>query len=107
MLLETTTEKKTSKFTPRPSSSLSLSPNFQLLSAHMWSLKQKTENSDRNQHKSSLENANSSPSESVFHTLGKNTTQELHDELILCTVQIHSKVSIQVSTSLMKIQGTD
>lgn len=73
----------------------------------MWSLNQKTENSDRNQHKSSLENANSSPSESVFHTLGKDTTQELHNELILCTIQIHSKVSIQVSTSLMKIQGTD
>jgi len=73
----------------------------------MGSLKRKTENSDRNQQKSSLENASSSPSESVLRTLGKDIAQESHHELTHYTLQIHSKVSIQVSTSLVKIQGTD
>lgn len=106
MLLKTT-ENKTLKFTLRSSCSLSLSANFQLLSAHMGSLKQKTENSDRNQQKSSLENASSHPNKSRLCTLGKDTAQELHDELIHYTLQIHRQVSIQISISLMKIQGTD
>lgn len=106
MLLKTT-ENKTLKFTLRPSSSLSVSANFQSLSAHMGSLKQKTENSDRNQQKFSLENASSRPNKSMLCTSGKDTAQELHDDLIHYTLQIHSQVSLQVRTSLMKIQGTD
>lgn len=70
MLLRTT-ENKTSKITLRPSSSLSLSPSFQLLSAHMRSLLQKTEISDRNQQKFSLENVSSNPSGLELRTLGK------------------------------------
>lgn len=73
----------------------------------MGSMKQKTENSHRNQQKYSLENASSSPSESALCTLGKYTALESHDELIHYTLQIHNKVSIQVGTSPMKIQGTN
>lgn len=107
MLLKTTEEKKNQNSRWDQALVLSLSPNFQLLSAHTGSLKQKTGKSGRNQQKSSLENASSSPSESVLHTLGKDTAQELHDKLIHYTLQIHSKASTQVSTSLMKIEGTD
>lgn len=48
----------------------------------MESLKQKTENIDRDQQKSSLGNASSSPSGSVLHTLGKASSQELYDKLM-------------------------
>lgn len=48
----------------------------------MESLKQKTENTDRDQQKSSLGNASSSTSESVVHTLGKDSFQELHVKLM-------------------------
>lgn len=48
----------------------------------MESLKQKTENTDRDQKKSSLGKAGSNPSESVVHTLGKDSSQELHDKLM-------------------------
>lgn len=70
MLLRAT-ENKTSKITLRPSSSLSLSPSFQLLSAHTRSLMQKTENSNRNQQTFSSANASSNPSGLELRPLGK------------------------------------
>lgn len=68
---------------------------IQLLWAHMGTLQQKTENISRNQHKSSVENASSNPSESVLCSPGKDASQEPHNEVIHYTLQILSKVSIQ------------
>lgn len=86
-----TTENEKSKFTPGPSSKLSLPPNLQLFSAHMESLKQKTENTEKDKQKSSLGNASSNPSESVLHTLGKDFFQELHDKLMHYTFKSAAK----------------
>lgn len=61
----------------------------------MRTLQQKTENSSRNQHKSSVENASSNSSESVLCSPGKDASQEPHNELIHCILQIPSKANIQ------------
>lgn len=57
----------------------------------MESLKQKTESTDTDQQKSSLGNASFSPSESVLHTLGKDSSQELHDKFMHCTFKPAAK----------------
>lgn len=57
----------------------------------MEPLKKTTENADRDQQKSSLGNASSSPSASVLHTLGKDSFQELHDKLMHYTFKSATK----------------